>query len=407
MAVGVTRLIQGGVTSAQGFMASGVHCGIKPQKKDLALVTSRVPAAAAGVFTSNKVKAAPVLLSMERIKTGQGRAVILNSGNANACTGEQGMRDAREMARLAAEDLQVAEDLVYVCSTGQIGQFLPMDALRRGIPDAVRRLGPDGTAAAEAILTTDTVPKAAAVQVAVGGQVITVGGMTKGAGMIHPQMATTLTVLTTDATVAPAVLQAALRRAADQSYNRISVDGDRSTNDTILVFANGEAGAPEIATPGDGLDAFQAALNALTLGLAKSVARDGEGATKLVTVTVQGAETDEDAQRAAFAVANSPLVKTALHGGGASWSWGRIMAAVGYSGANLQADRVLVRIGPVVVAERGIAAAGPERNEEAGEHLAGDDVQIAVDLGLGRGEATVYTCDLSEEYVKENAGAAS
>jgi len=185
------------------------------------------------------------------------------------------------------------------------------------------------------------------------------------------------------------------------------VDGDRSTNDTILLFANGEAGAPEIAASGDGLDAFQAALNALTLGLAKSVARDGEGATKLITVTVEGAETDEDAQRAAFAVANSPLVKTAVHGGGASWGWGRIMAAVGYSGANVQMDRVLVRIGPVVVAERGIAAAGPEGNEEAGEHLAGDDVQVAVDLGLGRGEATVYTCDLSEEYVRENAGAVS
>ena len=405
MGAGVTRLIQGGVTSAQGFVASGVHCGIKPQKRDLALVASRVPAAAAGVFTTNKVKAPPVLLSMERIKAGQGRGVILNSGNANACTGEQGMRDAREMGRLAAEHLQVAEDLVYVCSTGPIGQFLPMDALRRGIPEAVRRLGPDGTAAADAILTTDTVPKAAAVQVAVAGQVVTIGGMTKGAGMIHPQMATTLTVLTTDGTVAPAVLQAALRRAADQSYNRISVDGDRSTNDTILLFANGEAGAPEIAAPGDGLDAFQAALNALALGLAKSVARDGEGATKLITVTVDGAETDEDAQRAAFAIANSPLVKTALHGGAVSW--GRIMAAVGYSGANVQADRVMVRIGPVVVAERGIAAGGPERSEEAGEHLAGDDVQVSVDLGLGRGGATVYTCDLSEEYVKENAGTLS
>jgi glutamate N-acetyltransferase/amino-acid N-acetyltransferase len=277
-----------------------------------------------------------------------------------------------------------------------------MDALRRGIPEAVRLLGPDGTAAAEAILTTDTVPKTGAVQAAVGTQVITVGGMTKGAGMIHPQMATTLTVLTTDAGVAPAVLQAALRRAADQSYNRISVDGDQSTNDTILLFANGEAGAPEITAPGEALDAFQAALNALTLGLAKSIARDGEGATKFIAVTVEGAETDEDAQRAAFAVANSPLVKTAIHGAGANW--GRIMAAVGYSGANIQADRVTVRIGPVVLAERGAAAGGPERLEEAGEHLAGADVQISVDLGLGRGSTTVYTCDLSEEYVKANAG---
>jgi len=402
MGDGVTRLIQGGVTSAQGFVASGVHCGIKPQRKDLALVVSRVPAAAAGVFTTNKVKAAPVLLDMERIRSGQGRAVLLSSGNANACTGEQGLRDAREMAHLVAEHLQVPEDLVYVCSTGQIGVPLPMEAIRRGVPEAVRLLGPDGTAAAEAILTTDTGPKAGAVQVMIGQQVVTVGGMSKGAGMIHPQMATTLTVLTTDAAVAPAVLQTALRRAADQSFNRITVDGDRSTNDTILVLANGEAGAPEITGPGEALDAFQAALDAVTVRLAKAVAQDGEGATKLIEITVEGAQTDEDAERAAFAVANSPLVKTAIHGAGANW--GRIMAAVGYSGAEVQPDRVTVRIGPVVVAERGTLAGGPERLEQAGEHLMGQDVRVAVDLGLGRGIATVWTCDLSEEYVKENAG---
>ena len=275
MAEGVTRLIQGGVTSAQGFVAAGVHCGIKAQKKDLALVVSRVPAAAAGVFTTNKVKAAPVLLDMERVRSGQGQAVLLNSGNANACTGEQGMRDAREMARLAGEHLQMVEDLVYICSTGPIGVPLPMDAVRRGIPEAVRHLGADGTAAAEAILTTDTVSKTGAVQVTVGSQLVTVGGMSKGAGMIHPQMATTLSVLTTDAAVAPAVLNSVLRRAADASFNRITVDGDRSTNDTILIFANGEAGAPEITGPGEALDAFQAALDVLTDGLARAVARDG------------------------------------------------------------------------------------------------------------------------------------
>ena len=402
MGGGVTRLIQGGVTSAQGFVAAGVHCGIKPQKKDLALVVSRVPAAAAGVFTTNKVKAAPVLVNMERIRSGQGRAVLLSSGNANACTGEQGLRDAREMAHLVAHHLQIPEELVYVCSTGPIGVPLPMEAIRRGVPEAVRLLGPDGIAAAEAILTTDTGPKAGAVQVTIGGQVVTVGGMTKGAGMIHPQMATTLTVLTTDAAVAPAVLQAALRRAADQSFNRITVDGDRSTNDTILLLANGEAGAPLINGPGEPLDAFQAALDSLTVRLAKALARDGEGATKLIEVAVEGAQTDDEAQRAAFAVANSLLVKTAIHGAGANW--GRIMAAVGYSGADVQPDRVTIRIGPVVVAERGTLAGGPERLEQAGEHLTGQDVQVTVDLGLGRGAATVWTCDLSEEYVKENAG---
>ena len=402
MAEGVTRLVQGGVTSAQGFAAAGVHCGIKAQKKDLALVVSRVPAAAAGVFTTNKVKAAPVLLDMERVRSGQGQAVLLNSGNANACTGEQGMRDAREMARLAGEHLQMVEDLVYICSTGPIGVPLPMDAVRRGIPEAVRHLDADGTAAAEAILTTDTVSKTGAVQVTVGSQVVTVGGMSKGAGMIHPQMATTLSVLTTDASVAPSVLNSALRRAADGSFNRITVDGDRSTNDTILIFANGEAGAPEITGPGDALDAFQAALNVLTGGLARAIARDGEGATKLVEITVAGAQTEEDAERAARAVANSLLVKTSIHGAGAHW--GRIMAAVGYSGVDVEPDRIAVKIGPVVVAERGAGVGGPERLEEAGEHLAGENVQVTVDLGVGRGEATVWTCDLSEEYVKENAG---
>ncbi|HTD48192.1 MAG TPA: bifunctional glutamate N-acetyltransferase/amino-acid acetyltransferase ArgJ [bacterium] len=402
MAKGVTRLIQGGVTSAQGFVAAGVHCGIKAQKKDLALVVSRVPAAAAGVFTTNKVKAAPVLLDMERVRSGQGQAVLLNSGNANACTGEQGMRDAREMARIAAEHLQLVEDIVYICSTGPIGVPLPMDAIRRGIPEAVRHLGADGTAAAEAILTTDTVSKTGAVQVTVGSQLVTVGGMSKGAGMIHPQMATTLSVLTTDAAVAPAVLNSVLRRAADASFNRITVDGDRSTNDTILIFANGEAGAPEITGPGEALDAFQAALDILTDGLARAIARDGEGATKLVEITVAGAQTEEDAERAARSVANSLLVKTSIHG--AMANWGRIMAAVGYSGVDVEPDRIAVKIGPVVIAERGAGVGGPERLEEAGEHLAGENVQVTVDLGLGREEAVVWTCDLSEEYVKENAG---
>ncbi len=398
----VSRLIQGGVTSAQGFLASGVHCGIKPQKKDLALVFSRAPAAAAGVFTTNKVKAAPVLLDIERIRSGRGQAVVLNSGNANACTGDQGMRDALEMAQLTAQSLEIAEELVYVCSTGVIGRPLPMDAVRRGVREAVKLLGPDGASAAEAIMTTDTVPKAAAVQVSIGGQVVTVGGMTKGAAMIHPQMATTLSVLTTDAAVAPPVLQAALRRAADLSFNRITVDGDRSTNDTILLLANGEAGVPEISGPGEPLDAFQEALVTVAVTLAKMVARDGEGATKLIEVTVRGAQSEEDAHRAALAIASSQLVKTSIHGG--LPIWGRIMCAAGYSGAEVQTDRASIRIGPVLVAERGGPAGDPESLEAAARHLAGDDVQVTVDLGLGRGEATVWTCDLTEGYIKENAG---
>jgi len=401
MAGSVSRLVQGGVTSAQGFVASGVHCGIKPQKKDLAVVFSRVPAAAAGVFTTNKVKAAPVLLDIERVRSGRGQAVVLNSGNANACTGEQGMRDAREMAALAAQGLGVAEDLVCVCSTGVIGRLLPMDALRRGIPDAVRLLSPDGAAAAEAIMTTDTVPKSAAVQVPIGGQVVTVGGMTKGAAMIHPQMATTLTVLTTDAAVAVPLLHAALRRAADVSYNRITIDGDQSTNDTILVLANGEAGVPEIAEPGEALDAFQAALTACATDLARMIPRDAEGGTKLIEVTVRGAQSEDDAYRAARAIALSPLVKTAIYG--RSPNWGRIFVAVGASGADVQPERMSVRIGPVLVAERGGPAGEPESLDEVARYMAGDTITVVVDLGLGKAETTMWTSDLTEQYVKENA----
>lgn len=397
-----TRLIQGGVTSAQGFLASGVHCGVKAQKKDLAIVFSRVPASAAGVFTTNKVKAAPVLLDMERIRSGRGQAVVLNSGSANACTGDQGMRDAREMGALTSQALEIPEDLVYVCSTGVIGRPLPMDAIRRGIPEAARALSQEGAAAAEAIMTTDTVPKSAAVQISVAGQVITVGGMTKGAGMIHPHMATTLSVLTTDAAVAAPVLQAALRSAAELSYNRITVDGDRSTNDTILLLANGESGAPEIAGPGEALDAFQEALIQVAQTLAKMVVRDGEGATKLIEVTVRGAQSEEDAQRAALAVAASSLVKTSLYG--RIPNWGRILCAVGYSGADVQPDRLAVRIGAALVADRGGPVAEPGNMEDAARHLAGDEVQVTVDLGLGKGEATVWTCDLTEGYIKENAG---
>jgi glutamate N-acetyltransferase/amino-acid N-acetyltransferase len=401
MAGSVSRLVQGGVTSAQGFTASGVHCGIKPQKKDLALVFSRVAAAAAGVFTTNKVKAAPVLLDMERARSGRGQAVVLNSGNANACTAEQGMRDAREMGQLTAQELGIAEDLVYVCSTGVIGRVLPMDALRRGIPEAVRLLSSDGGAAAEAIMTTDTVPKTAAVQVPIGGQVVTIGGMTKGAAMIHPQMATTLTVLTTDAAVAVPLLHAALRRAADVSYNRITVDGDQSTNDTILLLANGEAGAPEIAEPGEALDAFQAALTACATDLARMIPRDAEGGTKLIEVTVRGAQSEDDAYRAARAIALSPLVKTAIYG--RSPNWGRIFVAVGGSGAEVQPERMSVRIGPVLVADRGGPAGEPESLAEVARYMAGDTITVVVDLGLGKAETTMWTCDFTEQYVKENA----
>jgi glutamate N-acetyltransferase/amino-acid N-acetyltransferase len=250
-------------------------------------------------------------------------------------------------------------------------------------------------------MTTDTVPKTAAVQVPIGGQVVTIGGMTKGAAMIHPQMATTLTVLTTDAAVAVPLLHAALRRAADVSYNRITVDGDQSTNDTILLLANGEAGAPEIAEPGEALDAFQAALTACATDLARMIPRDAEGGTKLIEVTVRGAQSEDDAYRAARAIALSPLVKTAIYG--RSPNWGRIFVAVGGSGAEVQPERMSVRIGPVLVADRGGPAGEPESLAEVARYMAGDTITVVVDLGLGKAETTMWTCDFTEQYVKENA----
>ncbi|UCH33635.1 MAG: bifunctional glutamate N-acetyltransferase/amino-acid acetyltransferase ArgJ [Armatimonadota bacterium] len=388
-----------GVTAAEGFSAASVACGLKESEAhDLAVVFSDREAAAAGVFTSNQVKAAPVLLSQARVASGRAQAVVINSGNANACTGEQGRLDAEEMAALAAEKLGVDADLVLVASTGHIGHPLPMDALRSGIPAACAALSPSGgPQAARAIITTDTRPKEMALEMELAGARVRLGGMAKGAGMICPAMATMICVITTDAGIEARNLDLALRWAVDRSFNCITVDGDMSTNDTVLVLANGASGAQVLKE--EDRRKFQRALDFITARLARAIVADGEGATKTIQVHVSGTKEYEQARRVAMAIANSPLVKTALYGGDPNW--GRIMGAAGAAGVEFDpgaADLSLAGI-PVV----GAGAPLPFDEKGAAQAVSEREITIHLDLHAGPQSATVYTCDLSEEYVRINA----
>ncbi len=392
--------IEGGVTAAKGFRAAGIHCGIKEKKKDLALVVCDTLASAAGMFTTNAVRAAPVLLSQERIQSGVARAIIVNSGNANACTGVQGMRDAAEMAALTAQALGVAEEFVLVASTGVIGIPLPMAPVRSGIPVVVTELSIDGGTAAEAILTTDAFPKIAAVQLEIAGEVVTIGGMAKGAGMIHPQMATTLAFVATDAAMPAPLLRKALRHAVNASFNCISVDGDTSTNDSIFLLGSGLAAHPPILEENEQFALFRSALTEVTTQLAKLVVRDGEGATKVVTLTMKGAPSVRDAKLAAHAAMTSPLVKTMFYGG--EPNWGRLLAAVGRSGAPVVEDRVSVWIGGVQVVRNGVGIA--PNLPHAAKAMHEPEFEIVIDLQQGNAEFTGWTSDLNDAYVKINAG---
>jgi len=397
-----TTRIDGGVTAPAGFRASGLHCGIKKNgKPDLALIVSDAPStSAAGLFTTNLAKAAPILVSQQHLADagGHARAVITNSGCANACTGPQGMADAVEMATLTADALAIAPPQVLVASTGVIGVNLPMPALRSGIPATAASLSDDGgPAAARGIMTTDPFPKEAAVEVATDVGSFRVGGMAKGSGMIEPRMATMLGYLTTDAVVDPSLLHRALTDACRYTFNAITVDGEPSTNDCVFALANGMSGV----VIDEGLypalfEGFRQVAHELAIG----IVRGGEGATKLVEVTVTGAATDADAWLAARAIANSPLVKTAVHGGDPNW--GRLVAASGRSGAAFVLEHARVRIGPLVLFEGGRPF--DERAPQAAEYLKGTTLQIGVDLGAGGTHtATVWTCDLTAEYVKINA----
>jgi glutamate N-acetyltransferase/amino-acid N-acetyltransferase len=390
-------LVAGNAASPAGFRAAGLHCGIKREKPDLALLVSEVPAAVAGVFTTNKVKAAPVRYTQVAVGRGRAQAVVVNSGNANACTGEAGLADAAEMALLTGAALGLDPELVLVASTGVIGVPLPMEAIRGGIPRAAAALSADGTSAAEAIRTTDRFAKTAAVRLDIGGVPVTIGGMAKGAGMIHPNMATTLCFLTTDAALPPAVLRLALTRAIADSFNSITVDGDTSTNDSVLLLANGRAGGAPI-TNGSELKRFTAGLTAVATELAKMVVRDGEGATRLIAIEVSGAVSDAEAHQAAMTVANSLLVKTALHGG--EPNWGRILAALGRSGVEMAEEKTDVLFGELPVVRGGLGVPGVW--DAAASALEAKDITVKIGLGIGSGTARVWTCDLSEEYVRIN-----
>jgi glutamate N-acetyltransferase/amino-acid N-acetyltransferase len=393
------KRIRGGITASAGFTAAGVACGIKDGAKDLAIIASEKVCVAAGVFTRNKVRAAPVQITRKRLhRQGTAQAVVVNSGNANCCTGEEGLRDARRMTEVCGEALGISEGGVLVASTGPIGKFLPMEKVEEGIGRAaslLRRAG--GRDAAEAILTTDTVVKRIAVTETIGGTAVRIGAMAKGAGMIEPNMATMLAFITTDAAVDRQVLSECLSGAVETSFNRITVDGDRSTNDMVIALANGLAQNRTIRR-GAARKLFQEALDFLCLELAKMIVRDGEGATKFIEVTVRGARSPGDAERAARAIANSNLVKTALHGG--SPNWGRIMAALGYSGAAVKPRLVDIFLCGVRVAGRGEPVDYDKKKLSTA--LRRKEIQVVADLKLGAFERTVWTCDLSEEYVGVN-----
>lgn len=393
-------LVPGGhVTTPRGFLAGAVYAGIKTygeDKLDLALLYSRAPCAAAATFTTNAVKGAPLLVTQDHLRSASPRALVVNAGVANVVTGRQGLADAEEMCRLAARKLQLAPEEVLVASTGVIGKRLPMDRIGRGILDI--ELSEDGGERfAHAIMTTDTRPKMVCLRFEVEGRAFTLGGVAKGSGMIHPQMATMFAFLTTDAPVEPSFLDRAFRAAVDDTLNMVSVDGDTSTSDMGLILANGVAGGLALDGAGPASDAFSAALREALTSLARQIARDGEGATRLLTVRVEGAATREDARAAARAITASPLVKAAVWG--RDPNWGRVLMAAGRSGAAIDLDRAEVWLGGVC-AYRG----GPVPFDEvsASEALAADEVVIRLDLGCGAHAATAWGCDLTPEYVHIN-----
>ena len=388
--------------SVPGYKTWGIHCGIKKtDKKDLAVIVSDRDASMAGVFTKNRVKAASVVMGISKVKTGKGRIIVANSGCANACTGKQGFLDARETAELAAKEFGAKPEAVYVASTGVIGETLPLPKIRTGIATAAGLLAPTGWGqAAEAIMTTDIFPKIAVVQEEIGGKTVTLAGITKGSGMIHPNMATMLCFIVTDALIAPPMLRKMLTASVDRSFNRITVDGDTSTNDMVLFMANGAAGNKRVAPGSKDLKKLQACLDAVTRSLALQIVKDGEGATKFVEITVRGAKDPVEARRAVSAVAKSSLVKTALFGEDANW--GRIMAVLGSCGVDMDEVRTDISFGKTKLVEKGVAM-GKHAEKEAAAALKQREIHIGIDLHKGKGESTIWTCDLSTEYVKINA----
>jgi glutamate N-acetyltransferase/amino-acid N-acetyltransferase len=428
------KLVDGSICAPQGFLASGVFCDIKRlgtgkgsqkgKKRDLALIVSQLPATVAGMFTTNQVCAAPVKVCAERVKRGVAQAIVVNSGNANACTGRQGMKDAREMTGVLARQLHMPDEHVLVGSTGRIGVHMPMQNVKSGILDAAQSLASDAAQAAqaaEAIMTSDTRPKQIAVEFTLGGRRVRIGGICKGAGMIQPGMsdtgarpaalpaglhATMLCFITTDVDIEAKLLQTALREAVANSFNRITVDGDMSTNDTVLVLANGLAGNARLRTKGEGFKSFQAALNHVCLKLARMIVRDGEGVHRVVTVRVSGARHLRDADAAARAVANSALVKTSWHGGDPNW--GRIIDAIGYSPATVVEEKVDIGYSAPDAKKIlwSLKCGQPTRTtfRELCLAVAPREFELHIRLNLGKAGAVMYAADLTEHYVDFNKG---
>ena len=398
------KMIEGGVTAAQGFVAGGIHCGVRKNKSkpDLAMIYSEKPCAAAAVYTQNLVKGAPILVTQKNIADGAAKAVICNSGNANTCNAD-GEEKAQTMCDLTAQALGIAPQDVVVASTGVIGQVLPIEPIQAGIPELVKALSADGShAAATAIMTTDTIAKEAAAEVEIGGKTVKVGGISKGSGMIHPNMATMLCFVTTDCAISPAMLDKAIHQVTEKTFNMISVDGDTSTNDTFAILANGAAGNPEITAPGPDYDAFAQALEAVCRQLSKLMAGDGEGATKLLICRVDGAMDLSMARTVSKSVICSTLFKAAMFGADANW--GRVLCAIGYSGAAVDVNKIDVSFrsakGQVDVCQNG--AGIPFSEEKASQVLSEHEIEILVHLHLGEASAEAYGCDLTYDYVKIN-----
>jgi len=398
----MSRRLNSGITAPKGFLAAGIHSGIKQAEQlDLALVTSEIPGPIAGVFTKNTIPAAPVILDRHHLKKGVGQAIIINSGNANAFTGTDGLEHARETVHLLAQQLGIPKHSVFIGSTGVIGIPLPMPALKKGIPvlaSQLRKIGHQD--AAQAIMTTDTRPKTIAIQHTIGGKLVTIGGMAKGSGMIHPDMATMLAYITTDAFIEQKILQKILRIVVDQTFNCISVDGETSTNDTVLCLANGMAGNRTIRPSLSAHTQFQKLLHEVCHYLAMEICRDGEGATKVIEIQVNEATSHKAAQQFAQTLATSPLVKTAVFG--ADPNWGRIIAALGRAGYPLRPNRIVIAFNNLNIVKDG-KGLGPRIERQVQKIMQRPSFTISVSLGMGIGKATKWTTDLTYDYVKINA----
>jgi glutamate N-acetyltransferase/amino-acid N-acetyltransferase len=394
------KFVDGGVTAPKGFKAAGFACGLKKNgKKDIALVSSDDLAVCSGIFTTNKVKGHSLLVTSEHVKTGYAKAILVNSGNANACVGEQGYNDAKEMASLAAELLDCDPENILLGSTGVIGQTLNMPLVRSGIRTCVSTLSVDGSIeASEAILTTDLVTKETAVELELQGEMVRIGGMAKGSGMIHPNMATMIGIITTDINISRGLLDKAFKQAAKRTFNRISIDGETSVCDMVVILANGEANNQGIVKDSIEYIYFVEALEKVCSTLSKMIVKDGEGATKFIEIVVDGAANEDDAYNAVSSIAKSPLVKTAMFGEDANW--GRIVTAAGYSGADFDPNLVDVHIGNTLVCRNGTAVKFDEKQVK--ELLKQKEISIKVNLKKGPFSDKIWTCDFSSEYIKIN-----